>query len=62
MPTADGAMAAGSRWKTLTLNEWAEVQRGVVGLLKFRDPPSWVECVDSGAVLSIALLSCNGCR
>lgn len=61
MPTADGAMAAGSRWKTLTLSEWAEVQRGVVGLLKFRDRPARVGCMDSSAVLSIALLSCNGC-
>lgn len=58
MPTADGAMAAESRWKTLTLSEQAEVQRGVVGLLKFRDRP--VECMDSSAVLSIALLSYNG--
>lgn len=60
MPTADGAMVAGSRWKTLTLSERAEVQRGVVGLQKFRDRPAWVECMDSSTVLSIALLSCNG--
>lgn len=59
MPTADGAMVAGSRWKTLTLSERAEVQRVVV-LQKFRDRPAWVECMDSSTVLSIALLSCNG--
>lgn len=35
MPTTDGVVAAGSRWKTLS--EQAEVQRGVVGLLKFRE-------------------------